>query len=200
MSTLRAYIVGVGGQDNVLASKMIGEAALNMGMPVLMSETHGMARRGGMAESTVMLDGAQNPTISDSYADTLLAFEPMEAVHVLSEANTDTIVITNTTPVVPFTPGGSAVYPPVDDLLACLRAKVGHVTALDARKESLEAGNPLDLNMVILGALYGTVNMPLTKESQMEAIRKNGKPAFVENNLNCFERGFKAASEEMAKD
>ena len=42
--------------------------------------------------------------------------------------------------------------------------------------------------------------MPLTKESQMEAIRKNGKPAFVESNLNCFERGFKAASEETVKD
>lgn len=43
MNTLRIYIVGVGGQGNVLASKMIGEAALSMGVPVLMSETHGMA-------------------------------------------------------------------------------------------------------------------------------------------------------------
>ena len=46
MNTLRIYIVGVGGQGNVLASKMIGEAALSMGVPVLMSETHGMAQRG----------------------------------------------------------------------------------------------------------------------------------------------------------
>ena len=37
MNTLRIYIVGVGGQGNVLASKMIGEAALSMGVPVLMS-------------------------------------------------------------------------------------------------------------------------------------------------------------------
>ena len=191
MNTLRIYIVGVGGQGNVLASKMIGEAALSMGVPVLMSETHGMAQRGGVVESTVVLGGAQSPTISDNCADILLAFEPMEAVRALSKANADTIVITNTAPVVPFIPGGSAAYPPVDDLLAC---------AFDARKESLEAGNPLGLNMVMLGALYGAADMPLTKESQMEAIRKNGKPAFVESNLNCFERGFKAASEETAKD
>ena len=190
MNTLRIYIVGVGGQGNVLASKMIGEAALSMGVPVLMSETHGMAQRGGVVE----------PTISDNCADILLAFEPMEAVRALSKANADTIVITNTAPVVPFIPGGSAAYPPVDDLLACLRAKVGRVIAFDARKESLEAGNPLGLNMVMLGALYGAADMPLTKESQMEAIRKNGKPAFVESNLNCFERGFKAASEETVKD
>ena len=194
MNTLRIYIVGVGGQGNVLASKMIGEAALSMGVPVLMSETHGMAQRGGVVESTVVLGGAQSPTISDNCA------EPMEAVRALSKANADTIVITNTAPVVPFIPGGSAAYPPVDELLACLRAKVGRVIAFDARKESLEAGNPLGLNMVMLGALYGAADMPLTKESQMEAIRKNGKPAFVESNLNCFERGFKAASEETAKD
>ena len=152
MNTLRIYIVGVGGQGNVLASKMIGEAALSMGVPVLMSETHGMAQRGGVVESTVVLGGAQSPTISDNCADILLAFEPMEAVRALSKANADTIVITNTAPVVPFIPGGSAAYPPVDDLLACLRAKVGRVIAFDARKESLEAGNPLGLSPLVLGA------------------------------------------------
>ena len=96
MNTLRIYIVGVGGQGNVLASKMIGEAALSMGVPVLMSETHGMAQRGGVVESTVVLGGAQSPTISDNCADILLAFEPMEAVRALSKANADTIVITPT--------------------------------------------------------------------------------------------------------
>lgn len=87
MNTLRIYIVGVGGQGNVLASKMIGEAALSMGVPVLMSETHGMAQRGGVVESTVVLGGAQSPTISDNCADILLAFEPIEAVRALSKAN-----------------------------------------------------------------------------------------------------------------
>lgn len=61
MNTLRIYIVGVGGQGNVLASKMIGEAALSMGVPVLMSETHGMAQRGGVVESTVVLGGRAEP-------------------------------------------------------------------------------------------------------------------------------------------
>ena len=203
MNTLRIYIVGVGGQGNVLASKMIGEAALSMGVPVLMSETHGMAQRGGVVESTVVLGGAQSPTISDNCADILLAFEPMEAVRALSKANADTIVITNTAPVVPFIPGGSAAYPPVDELLACLRAKVGRVIAFDARKESLEAGNPLGLNMVMLGALVRASGFIPREDAETlcrDTVGKNGKPAFVESNLNCFERGFKAASEETAKD
>ena len=197
---MRVYFTGVGGQGTLTATTLLARTALEAGLDVVAGEVHGMAQRGGVVESTVVLGGAQSPTISDNCADILLAFEPMEAVRALSKANADTIVITNTAPVVPFIPGGSAAYPPVDELLACLRAKVGRVIAFDARKESLEAGNPLGLNMVMLGALYGAADMPLTKESQMEAIRKNGKPAFVESNLNCFERGFKAASEETAKD
>lgn len=176
MNTLRIYIVGVGGQGNVLASKMIGEAALSMGVPVLMSETHGMAQRGGVVESTVVLGGRAEPHHFRQLRGHPAGLRADGSRRALSKANADTIVITNTAPVVPFIPGGSAAYPPVDDLLACLRAKVGRVIAFDARKESLEAGNPLGLNMVMLGALYGAADMPLTKESQMEAIRKNGKP------------------------
>ena len=199
-ATKTVLLCGVGGQGTILAADLLAFSCMKANLQVKVSEIHGMAQRGGVVESTVVLGGAQSPTISDNCADILLAFEPMEAVRALSKANADTIVITNTAPVVPFIPGGSAAYPPVDELLACLRAKVGRVIAFDARKESLEAGNPLGLNMVMLGALYGAADMPLTKESQMEAIRKNGKPAFVESNLNCFERGFKAASEETAKD
>ena len=200
MNTLRIYIVGVGGQGQRagLQNDRRGRSEHGRARPHERNPRHGPARRRGGVHGRV--GGAQSPTISDNCADILLAFEPIEAVRALSKANADTIVITNTAPVVPFIPGGSAAYPPVDELLACLRAKVGRVIAFDARKESLEAGNPLGLNMVMLGALYGAADMPLTKESQMEAIRKNGKPAFVESNLNCFERGFKAASEETAKD
>ena len=190
MNTLRIYIVGVGGQGNVLASKMIGEAALSMGVPVLMSETHGMAQRGGVVESTVVLGGAQSPTISDNCADILLAFEPMEAVRALSKANADTIVITNTAPVVPFIPGGSAAYPPVDDLLACLRAKVGRVIAFDARKESLEAGNPLGLNMVMLGALYGRGHAAWRRRARWRRSARTASPPCGKQPGNCFERGF----------
>lgn len=199
MKTLRIYIVGVGGQGNVLASKMIGEAALSESVPVLMSETHGMAQRGGVVESTVVLGGAHSPVISDHCADILLAFEPMEAVRALAKAHAGTLVITNTAPVVPFIPGGTAAYPSVDDLLDCLRRKTARVVAFDARQEALVAGNPLGLNMVMLGALYGAGNMPLSRESQMEAIRRNGKAAFAESNLRCFECGFRAASEEAAR-
>ena len=85
MNTLKIYFVGVGGQGNVLASKLVGEAALEAGVPVVLSETHGMAQRGGVVESTAVLGGALSPTIADGCADILLAFEPLEAVRALNK-------------------------------------------------------------------------------------------------------------------
>ena len=40
-------IVGVGGQGVLLASMVLGNAAMNRGYKVAMSEVHGMAQRGG---------------------------------------------------------------------------------------------------------------------------------------------------------
>ena len=47
METKRLVIVAVGGQGNLLASSVLGEAALLCDIPLNMSEIHGMAQRGG---------------------------------------------------------------------------------------------------------------------------------------------------------
>lgn len=194
MKITRIYSVGVGGQGNVLASKLLGEAALASGIPVVLSETHGMAQRGGVVESTTVFGGAESPIISDGCADVLLSFEPMEAVRALRKANASTVVVTNTSPLAPFIPGGpeSATYPDVTTLLDYIRSKGVTLLALDARAEALAAGNALGLNMVMLGALLGTGVLPISKEAQIAAIRRGSKPAFLDANLDCFERGVRA--------
>ncbi len=45
---LRIFLTGVGGQGTLLASRLLGEAALAAGYSPLVSETHGMAQRGGV--------------------------------------------------------------------------------------------------------------------------------------------------------
>ena len=54
MDTTRLIIVAVGGQGNLLASRVLGEAALLSDVPVRMSEIHGMAQRGGVVESAIV--------------------------------------------------------------------------------------------------------------------------------------------------
>ncbi len=46
-------IVGVGGQGVLLASMVLGTAAMEAGHQVRMSEVHGMAQRGGSVLSTL---------------------------------------------------------------------------------------------------------------------------------------------------
>ncbi|MBV5267106.1 MAG: 2-oxoacid:acceptor oxidoreductase family protein, partial [Burkholderiaceae bacterium] len=74
----RLIIVAVGGQGNLLSSSVLGEAALLAGIPLRMSEIHGMAQRGGVVESALVFGNAQSTIISDGEADVLLGFEPSE--------------------------------------------------------------------------------------------------------------------------
>ena len=107
MNTLRIYIVGVGGQGNVLASKMIGEAALSMGVPVLMSETHGMAQRGGNVTSHVRMgsngEAVYSPLITPGTADMVIALEPGEAARALPYLAPGGVLVTATTAIQPVT-------------------------------------------------------------------------------------------------
>lgn len=194
MDTTRLIIVAVGGQGNLLASKVLGEAALLSGIPVRMSEIHGMAQRGGVVESAILFGDASSTIISDGEADVCLGFEPSETLRALKRCNNHTVVITSLSPIPPFTVTiGRGVYPDLKHLQELIRSKTGKLIALDAVRLAKEAGNVMSANMVLLGALVGTSILPLTKERVQEAIRTKTKNTFIEANLKAFERGVAAA-------
>ena len=194
MDTTRLIIVAVGGQGNLLASKVIGEAALMSDVPVRMSEIHGMAQRGGVVESAIVFGDAQSTIISDGEADVLVGFEPVESLRALNKCNSNTVVITSLAPLSPFTvTTGSSKYPSLNALQALIRKKTAKLIAFDAAAMAKEAGNVMSVNMVLLGALIQTGTVPLSAENIKEAIMKRTRKAFVESNLKAFEIGFVAA-------
>jgi len=194
METTRLVIVAVGGQGNLLASKVLGEAALISGVPVRMSEIHGMAQRGGVVESAIVFGDATSSIISDGEADILLGFEPSETLRAINRCSNKTMVITNTATLPPFTVSiGKGVYPDVENIKGLLKAKTAGLVSLDAMKLAREAGSPMSVNIVLLGALIQTGALGFTKENVIEAIRRRTKPAFLEKNLKAFELGIKAA-------
>jgi len=194
MDTTRLIIVAVGGQGNLLASKVIGEAALISDVPVRMSEIHGMAQRGGVVESAIVFGDAQSTIISDGEADVLLGFEPSETLRAMNKCNLNSVVITNLALLPPFTvTTGMGVYPDLDELQALIRKKTAKLIAFDAAALAKEAGNVMSVNMVLLGALIQTGTVPLSAENIKEAIMKRTRKAFVESNLKAFELGFAAA-------
>ncbi|MBU1274099.1 MAG: indolepyruvate oxidoreductase subunit beta [Proteobacteria bacterium] len=195
MSTQRIVFVGVGGQGNLLASNLLGQAALAAGQHVVVSEIHGMAQRGGVVESAVILGDATSPIVSNAEADVVVCFEPVEALRILNKANKDTLLITNTRPSPPFTVAiGAAAYPKPEDSVAFLRSKLGKVIAFDGQSLAEEAKNPLSLNMVMLGALFGAVELPIDVKTMKKIIRSQTKKRFAASNVQAFDLGFKAAA------
>ena len=194
METTRLIMVAVGGQGNLLASKVLGEAALFSGVQVRMSEIHGMAQRGGVVESAIVFGEATSSIISDGEADILLGFEPSETLRALNRCSKDTKVITNTATLPPFTVSiGKGVYPDVENIKELLKDKCASLVAIDAMALAKEAGSPMSVNIVLLGALIESGSLGFTKENVIEAIKRRTKKAFLEKNLNAFELGFVAA-------
>lgn len=194
MSTTRIVIVAVGGQGNLLASSVLGEAALLSNVPIRMSEIHGMAQRGGVVESAMVFGDAKSTVISDGEADVLVGFEPSETLRALRKCNKGTVVITNLEPLPPFTVAiGKGVYPDLNELQSFIRAKTSKLIAINAVKLAQQAGNELAMNMVLLGALIQTGKLPISADTVKEAIRRKTKAAFLDSNLKAFELGFRAA-------
>lgn len=195
MKTQRIVNVGVGGQGNLLASNLLGQAALEAGVPVVVSEIHGMAQRGGVVESAVILGEALSPIISDAEADIIVSFEPVEALRILNKAHKATLVIANTRPLPPFTVAiGQAPYPQPEVAVKFIKKKVGRLVAFDGQDLAEQAKNPLSLNMVMLGALFAVGDLPVPVKTMKKMIKKNSKQRFVEANLLAFDLGFKAAA------
>jgi indolepyruvate ferredoxin oxidoreductase, beta subunit len=196
MDTTRLIIVAVGGQGNLLASRVLGEAALLSDVPVRMSEIHGMAQRGGVVESAIVFGDSDSTIISDGEADVLVGFEPSETIRAINKCNSNTVVITNLAPLPPFTVAiGKGTYPDLKQVQDLIRAKTANLIAFDAADLAKEAGNVMSVNMVLLGAMIQTDILPLTADSIKEIIKTKTKKAFVDINLKAFDLGFSTAKE-----
>jgi len=191
---LRIYCTGVGGQGTLLATRLLGEAAMAAGYPVQVAETHGMAQRGGVVESTVVLGTLASPIISLGEADILLGFEILETFRSLNRCRPGALVVTNTGVNVPYTVAtGQTSYPPVSQMLDLLKAHTGRLIALDGNALAQQAGSALAVNMVLLGALVSTGQVPFTAPTFEKIIAARTPKQHLETNLKAFNLGLAAA-------
>jgi indolepyruvate ferredoxin oxidoreductase beta subunit len=191
---LRIFLTGVGGQGTLLASRLLGEAALDAGLNPMVSETHGMAQRGGIVVSTVVLGDLKSPLISPGEADVVLGFEALEAFRALDRCHAGSLVITNTATIVPYPVAiGKAQYPSVDEMFRRLAEHVGALLAFDAGELARQAGSPLAVNMVLMGALAATDLLPFPAETVLTVVRTRTKEKFLASNLKAFDLGAAAA-------
>lgn len=188
MTEFDLVIVGVGGQGAILASDIVGLAAVSSGLPVMASETHGMAQRGGSVENHVRLDCRYGSLIPAGRADAVLALEPAEALRAAEYLSPEGVVVVNTNPILPITVlSGSSGYPDVGDMLDELRNRCRQVVALDADGLAVQAGHALTANVVMIGALSGF--LPLETSVLEESIKSLVPPKTVDVNLKAFRLG-----------
>ena len=95
-------ITGVGGQGNVLASRMVGDMLSQLGLYVTIGETFGASQRGGSVMSHLRISAAStfSPQIPKGKAHMIVALEPTEAIRVLLDyGNPEVGVLSNTRPI-----------------------------------------------------------------------------------------------------
>lgn len=186
-------IVGVGGQGTLLASRVLGHVTCAAGYDVKVSEVHGMSQRGGSVITYVRYgDQVHSPIVSEEKADIILAFEQMEALRWLGTLKKDGKIIVNTQKLDPMpVVTGAAEYP--GDVMDRIRAGAKDVIALDALSLAEEAGSSKAVNIVLLGVLAKSSEIP--KEAWLDAIRATVPPKFLDMNLVAFEKGYQIEKE-----
>ena len=185
-------IVGVGGQGVLLASMVLGSAAMNAGYKVAMSEVHGMAQRGGSVLCTLRFgDGVISPLESAGGADLLMGFEPVETCRNIFLANEDTKILMNLDPVYPsMVAAGFEEYPDIDEMVAAVKERTKNLVTIDATSIAIDAGKAVAANAVMIGAVAAAKGFPLSKDLLKEMLAKNVPPKFTDLNMKAFDMGY----------
>mgnify|MGYP002508719898 CR=1 FL=1 len=183
-------IVGVGGQGSLLASKILGKAAMDAGYDVKVSEVHGMSQRGGSVVTYVRYgdEPVYSPVIGAGEADVILSFELLESARWLPCLKIGGTVVTSLQQINPMPViMGVKEYP--ENILAILE-KEHKVCTVDGQAIALELKNAKVLNSVVLG--FAAKHVGFEKEAWLDVIEKTVPAKTIEINKNAFTMGYEA--------
>jgi indolepyruvate ferredoxin oxidoreductase beta subunit len=159
MAVTNVLIAGVGGQGAVLASELLALAAMAAGHDVKQGEFHGVAQRGGAVFSHVRFgDRVYSPMAPRGTVDYLLALEKLEALRYAHFVKPGGTIIVNDHKVEPIRVADQRPYP--DEAVDFLEGKGFNVVVVKATEKAVELGNHRAANVVLLGALSGSLDIP----------------------------------------
>jgi indolepyruvate ferredoxin oxidoreductase, beta subunit len=160
-------VSGIGGQGVLFLTRVIAQVAVDRGIPVLTSESHGMAQRGGTVLSTLKVGNFAAPLIRTGQADVaLLLWDVNLPVHrsLLKE-------------------GGALLINSAGD---------GEGDRIDGSGIARKLGNAVLSNLVLLGRAVSRKALFCTEEECIAAIRQLAPAKFVEQNIQAFQIGIKS--------
>jgi indolepyruvate ferredoxin oxidoreductase beta subunit len=189
-------VCGVGGQGNILISRLIGRILSVQGFTVSIGETFGAAQRGGSVFSSLRISKKLllGPLIPKGQANIILSLEPLEALRQMKFlGNSEVRVLTNTKVVqTADVLAGKVAYPDVDELKAAITTLSRQAWFVPATDIALDLGSAIVSNIIMLGALVGSKTMPISLKQAEGEVRATMPDSQIELNLEALNRGYKA--------
>ena len=166
-------ISGVGGQGILFVTRLLADVAIAAGLPVLTSETHGMAQRGGIVISHLKIGDFSSPLVRPGQADGLLSLKgetvPLHR-HFLR-------------------PKGWIVA----NALPFQIVETDHpVTTVDADAVALALANPQAVNLIVLGRALASPGLLFCSREQVEGVIRTklaAKPKMLAGALAALNAG-----------
>ena len=186
-------IAGVGGQGNVLASRVLGDMMIHQGYKVTIGETFGASQRGGsvMSHLRISAQGGFSPQMPEKKAHMVVALEPMEAIRVLAVyGNPDVRVLCNTRPIQSVgVICGEQMYPETEQMIKWITSLAAEAKFFDTTTDALALGNPIFGNIMAMGALSSTGDLPMSPAVFEQVIKQKVAVDKVAINLKAYKIG-----------
>ncbi len=186
-------ITGVGGQGNVMSSRIIGNMLSSSGFYVTIGETFGASQRGGSVMSHVRVSSKNvlSPQIPLGMAHMVVSLEPVEAIRVLSSyGNPDVKVICNTQPTHPIgVISGRLDYPSQEKIEKSLKDLSSRTWLFNATNIAMGIGDPIFANIIMAGALSAAKELPLDKNNFKTSMETQFSADKIKQNLMAFDHG-----------
>lgn len=186
-------MAGVGGQGNVMASRVLANILSAQGYWVTIGETFGASQRGGsvMSHLRVSATSTWSPQIPRGSAHLVIALEPVEALRIMAVyGNRKAYVLANTRPIYPVSViAGDTAYPSLEEIRKTLQGLSSHIWLIEATEEAIKLGNPILSNIVMIGAVSGLGLLPFGVEEFAAVIGETFPQKLLGVNRQAFEIG-----------
>ena len=150
MIAQQLIISGVGGQGILSITRLLADVAIAQGLPVLTSETHGMAQRGGIVISHLKIGTFSSPLVRPGQADGLLSLKGETVALHRHFLRPEGWIVANALPIQIV----ETEHP---------------VATVDADAASLALGNPQAVNLIVLGRALAEPGLLFCSREQVEA-------------------------------
>ena len=164
-------ICGVGGMGVILASVVLGKAAIYDNKNAVQTQSYGAEQRGTKVRSDVIISESKviNYPIIDK-ADILIAFTQEAFDFFLQSTTPESMIFINSNNVKS-------------------EIKINNLYEIPARDLAKELKNDKVINMIMLGALIKRTNI-ISKESMEKSIKDTVLKTFIEINIQALQKGY----------